>query len=300
MFPPFLIPALVAYFLLALAGLLDKILLNTVIVSPRAYAFYIGALSLLAVVILPFDVVSIPQATILLAALASGLTGVYALWAFFGALKAHEASRVITAVGALVPIFTLLLGILFLNEQWRFSQLLAFALLVLGGALVSYEESVGRLYTPELFNHAVRAAALFAVSFTLLRFVFLSGAFFDGFFWTRMGNVLGALTIIVIPENFRRILWATKKAPKKGFPFFLLNQVLGGAGAVLQNYSVFLGSAALVGALQGVQYALLLLLVVLLSRYFPQLKEEFSRRAVLQKGLAVVAIIVGLAVLAVE
>lgn len=297
MLPAFFIPAVVAYFLLAVVGLVDKILLRTAIVSPRAYAFYVGALSGLAIVLLPFGLVVVPELRVLLVAFASGVAGVYALWAFYSALKGSEASRVITAIGALVPIFTLFFSIIFLDEQWQLNQFLAFTLLVLGGVLISYEENVEKPYTFELFRHAVRAALLFATSFTLLRFVFLSEPFFSGFFWTRMGSVLGALSMIVVPENFRRIFQATRGMPKRTPRTFLLNQVMGGAGAIFQNYAVFLGSAALVGALQGVQYVFLLLLVVLLSRYFPQLKEEFSRRAVVQKVLAIAMVVVGLVIL---
>lgn len=299
MVPAFFIPALAAYFLLALVGLIDKVLLQTAIVSPRAYAFYVGALSVLAAFLLPFGVVSIPPLRILLTALVSGVASVYALWAFYEALKSHEASRVIITIGALVPIFTLLFSIIFLNERFKFGQLLAFGLLVLGGVLISYEENVRKPYTLELFRHAARAAVLFAVSFTLLRFVFLFEPFLNGLFWTRMGGVLGALTVVVVPENFRRIYWATKKAPKTAPLPFLANQAMGGAGAILQNYAVFLASAALVGALQGVQYAFLLILIVLLSRRFPQLKEELSRRAIIQKVLAIIFIGVGLVILAV-
>lgn len=298
MIPAFLIPALAAYFLLALVGLIDKILLQTAIVSPRAYAFYVGALSVLAVILLPFGVVTAPDLRILLTALVSGVASVYALWAFYEALKSHEASRVIITVGALVPIFTLLFSVIFLNERLKISQLSAFALLVSGGVLISYEENVRKPYTLELFRHAARAAVLFAVSFTLLRFVFLFEPFLNGLFWTRIGGVLGALTVIAVPENLRRIYWATKKAPKTAPLPFLVNQAMGGVGAILQNYAVFLGSAVLVGALQGVQYAFLLILLVPLSHYFPQLREEFSRRALIQKVLAIVLIGVGLVVLA--
>jgi drug/metabolite transporter (DMT)-like permease len=297
MLPAFIIPALAAYFLLAVVGLMDKVLLKTAIVSPRAYAFYVGALSSAAVVLLPFGVVELADFCVLLAALASGVASVYALWAFYSALKVYEASRVITAVGALVPIFTLIFSVIFLDEQWGFSQLVAFALLVLGGVLISREGTVQKSYTFELLWYAVWAAVLFAVSFTVLRFVYLSETFFTGFFWTRMGGVLGALTIIAVPENFKRIFWATKRAPKSTPLRFIFNQVTAGAGAILQSYAIFLGSAALVGALQGVQYAFLLILVISLSRYFPQIKEEFSRRAIIQKVSAIVLIAIGLVTL---
>ncbi|GMR18922.1 MAG: hypothetical protein BMS9Abin34_044 [Patescibacteria group bacterium] len=299
MLPAFFIPAVAAYFLLALAGLIDKVLLKTAIISPRAYAFYVGILSAGVLVLLPFGVVEMPTLRIGFFALISGVAGVYALWAFYGALKAHEASRVITTVGALVPIFTLLLSVPLLNESLSFPQLLAFGLLVLGGVLISYRENVKRSYTLSLFNHAATAAVLFAISFTFLRLIFLSEPFWNGLFWARIGGVFGALTIVAVPENFRRIYWATKKAPRTAPIPFVLNQALGGGGAVLQNYAIFLGSAALVGALQGVQYVFVLILIVLLARRLPQLREQFGSREKVKKILATVLVAAGLYLLAV-
>ncbi|MDP1710621.1 MAG: EamA family transporter, partial [candidate division WWE3 bacterium] len=272
MLPAYFVPALVAYIFLALAGLIDKVLLRTTIISPRAYAFYVGLLSIGVLVLLPFGVVSTPNVRILVTALASGICGVYGLWAFYSALKEHEASRVITSTGALIPIFTLALSVVILNEQFNLSQLFAFTLLILGGVTISYRENVKKPYTFELFSQAARAALFLAISFVLLRFVFLFEPFLNGLFWTRLGGFLGSLTIVAVPENLRRIYWATKKAPKTAPAPFILNQILGGAGGFLQNYAVFLGSAALVGAIQGVQYAFLLILVVFLAKKFPQLR----------------------------
>lgn len=296
----FLLPALAAYFLLALAGLIDKVLLRTTMISPRAYAFYVGILSTLVLVLLPFGVVSTPDPRIIGAALASGGAGVYGLWAFYSALKEHEASRVITSTGALVPIFTLLFSVVILDEKFEFIQLLAFALLILGGVIVSYRENVKRPYTFDLLGHAARAALFLAVSFVLLRFVFLFEPFLNGLFWTRLGGILGALTIAAVPENLRRIYWATKKAPRSAPIPFILNQMLGGAGGLLQNYAIFLGSAALVGAVQGVQYVFLLILVVILAKRFPQLQEKLGAREWFQKGIAVGAVALGLYLLSIR
>jgi len=298
--PTYLIPALVAYFFLATAGLIDKVLLQTTIISPRAYAFYVGILSVLAIALLPLGVVSVPDFRILLVALVSGVAGVYALWAFYSALKEHEASRVITTVGALVPIFTLILSLLFLDEILGPFQLLGFFVLLLGGIVISLRENVRKRYTFALFHQAAQAAVLFAISLAALRFVFLSEPFLNGLFWTRLGGVVGALSIVAVPENFRRIYWATKKAPKATPLPFLLNQGLGGLGGFLQNYAVSLGSAALVGAIQGVQYAFLFILALIFSRNWPQLRERTTRRGLLIKSGAIVVIALGLYLLTIK
>jgi len=292
--PTYLALALAAYFFLAVTGLIDKVLLQTTIVSPRAYAFYVGLLSVLAIFLLPFGVVSVPDRRTILAAAVSGIAGVYALWAFYSALKEHEASRVITTVGALIPIFTLALSVIFLDEFLGIFQLLGFFTLLLGGIAVSLRENVKKTYTLALFNQAAQSAILFAVSLTFMRFVFLYETFLNGLFWVRLGGLIGALSIIAVPENFRRIYWATKKAPKAASVPFLLNQGLGGLGGLLQNYAVSLGSAALVGAIQGVQYAFLFVLALFFSRYFPQLRERIRSREAVKKMVAIVVIGFGL------
>jgi hypothetical protein len=89
-----------------------------------------------------------------------------------------------------------------------------------------------------------------------------------------------------------------KKAPKKAPLPFLANQVFGSGGAFLQNFAISLGSATLVGALQGVEFAFLLMMTILLARYLPQLREDFSRQVAIQKVLATIIVAMGLVILA--
>jgi hypothetical protein len=92
-----------------------------------------------------------------------------------------------------------------------------------------------------------------------------------------------------ITRNFK------KSSPSKNKYLVIFNQVIGSIGFVLQSYAVFLGSVALVNALQGVQYALLLIISAGLALLAPKLlKETFSWRIVLQKLLAVLVIALGL------
>ncbi|OGC55980.1 hypothetical protein A2797_01265 [candidate division WWE3 bacterium RIFCSPHIGHO2_01_FULL_48_15] len=296
--PVYLLAAVASYFLLALAGLVDKILLKTTIVSPRAYAFFVGILGILALVFIPFGVSWPLQPRFLVAALASGVTSVYALWSFYSALKDFDPSRAITTVGALIPVFTLIFSIVLFAETHVPVHFLAIFLLVLGGVLISIRENVLGSYSFELFRHAVLAASLFAFSLALLRFVFINETFINGLFWSRIGTVLGAVSILVVPENFRRIWWAAKKAPPIAPIPFLLNQGLGGTGALLQTFAISLGSATLVSALQGIQYAFIFVLLFFLAPYFPALGERFDPRENLAKAVAIVAISTGLYILA--
>jgi len=72
-----------------------------------------------------------------------------------------------------------------------------------------------------------------------------------------------------------------------------------GAGAsILQNWAIFLAPlvyVAIINALQGINYAFLLVFIIFLSLKFPQiLKEEISKKILLQKIIAILLISAGL------
>jgi hypothetical protein len=86
-----------------------------------------------------------------------------------------------------------------------------------------------------------------------------------------------------------------KKEPNKNKFLVVFNQVIGSTGFLLQNYAIFLGSVVLVNALQGAQYAFILIISTILALIRPKLlKETFSLRILTQKVLAVIFIAVGL------
>ena len=91
-------------------------------------------------------------------------------------------------------------------------------------------------------------------------------------------------------------------ARKKTTVVFLLNQGAGAGGNILQNWAIALAPlayVAFINALQGVQYAFLLILTIFFSLKLPRLfKEEISREIIFQKIIAILIIGGGLAILA--
>ena len=99
----------------------------------------------------------------------------------------------------------------------------------------------------------------------------------------------------VRPEVSREIFSGFEHMKKKGRLIFLGNQFIAAIGFLLQNYAVSLASVALVSALQGVEYAFLLILGGILTLFYPQaVKENISRAVIIQKIIAIVLIGVGL------
>lgn len=289
-----IIIVLVGHFLNALAFLMDKFLLTKKIPSPFVYAFFIGILGILALALIPFGF-TVPSALEIIRALVAGFTFIVALIFFFAGLKENEASRVVPLTGGLVPAFTFILAYFLLAERLGQTEVIAFALLLAGSVLISIERN-GRRGSNLGYLYAVIAALAFAVSFVITKQVFIEQSFVSGFIWSRIGGFLAAMMILLIPSQRYAIFnQPRQKNQGKTAALFFTGQAAGALGFVLVNYAISLTSVSLVNAMQGVQYAFLLIMVLLLSRKFPQiLSEKLSGMALAQKVIAIILISVGI------
>ncbi|MBI4276244.1 DMT family transporter, partial [Candidatus Uhrbacteria bacterium] len=259
----------VAHLMNAGAFLVDKFLLARAVPKPVVYAFWIGVLGLLALLLLPFGF-AIPTPAVFGLALLAGCTFEIALVFFFIALRYLDASRVIPVVGGLQPILIFAFAYTFLQERLSQTEVAAFALLVLGSILISYENGKRSIAATTRARRgwyaAVGAALFFSISFTVTKSVFDATIFFSGLAWIRVGAFLTVILFLLYAPWRRDIL------EKQDFPsgalrmLFVVGQVGGALASVLLQYAVKLATPTLVSAMQGLQYAFLFVLAVVLGR----------------------------------
>ncbi len=305
-----IILSLSSYFLAAISGVIDKILLSGPIPKPKVYAFYIGVLgTIVGLILIPFGF-QLPETPIILLALLSGGIWIPGVIGLFEGLRKHEASRIIPATGALVPCFVFAFNYIFskfANEPvsgLSKIKLLAFFLLLLGSVLISYERK--KKITKESLKIAIVSAILFALSFVCVKYVFLSQPFISGFIWTRLGGFLGAFALFftkdVQEELFSKLRKKATPKPlfyrKKVALLFLSNQAIGGASGLFQTLAIYFSPKAylpFVNALEGTKYVFLFLFTLILSFRFPKiLLEATEKQVILQKLFAILLIIAGL------
>src|SRR3989338_8101549 len=165
-----LFAVIIGHLLNALSFVLDKMLLSKSISNPFAFTFYVGVLGTLVVVLIPFVDFFVPDATALGVDIVAGAAFSVALLFFFLALKSAEASRIVPFIGGAVPVFTLVLEVIFLDAQFSPNQLLAFAVLVCGTVLIAIDRDqprAARRLARRTWVYGVVAAAAFAVSFVI-------------------------------------------------------------------------------------------------------------------------------------
>lgn len=288
---------LVGHLANALAFIIDKILLTKSIPNPIAYTFFISLLGLLVIVFIPFGV-TIPAANKILISLTAGALFAVSLLFFFEALRREETSRVIPFVGGTQPVVIFVLSGLFLAEKLSQLQIVALALLILGTITISVNLKKFLSFSIKGFMFAILASLFFAATFTLSKYIYNDIGFINGFFWSRWGAALLALTFLLFPKTRQQIFASTDKTNKGTGLLFLAGQGLGALGAILLNFAISLASPTLVQAMQGIQYAFLFVLVIIFSQKFPQVLEEKLNPALfLQKILAIVLVIGGLAII---
>ncbi|MFA4998710.1 MAG: hypothetical protein WC514_01700, partial [Candidatus Paceibacterota bacterium] len=259
----------------------------------KTYSFYVGILGAIVIILIPFGFFFPPLSQIFLA-FSAGALFVLALYLYYSLVKEFEVSRIAPAIGGLVPIISLLLIFLFSQGQEVVSlkNIVSFSLLIFGSVLIVIEKSKNIFGKSLIFS--LGAAFYFALYFVLAKFVYTHLGFINGFIWIRIGGFLMALFFLFSKEVRSQIFIKPKPSGLKTTAIFLGNQIVGGLGSFLQNWAIALTPlvfVAFINALQGLQYVFLLFFTVLFSFKLPSiLKEEFSRKIIIQKIVAILLI----------
>ncbi len=292
---------IIANFCNAGAQFLDKLLISKSFPRPAVLTFWTAIANLFGLVfVFSKDFNWWPAWSELWTALLSGAVFTIALQFFYMGMKKGEASHIAPLTGGLVPVFSILFSYLFFSELLTSGQLIAVFLLSAGALLIASEKSdehdgwhIGVLW-------AFLAGLFFALSYALLRFVYLQETFATGFAWARIGSALAVLPLLFLPGLWRDLSKKQGvKIDKKGFALLGLNKGLAGAYALLIGYAISLQSATLVNALAGAQYAILFVLVIVFTYKFPKiLKEKFTKSEISLQIFSLLIIVAGLALLA--
>ncbi|MCW9054701.1 MAG: hypothetical protein OQJ98_01845 [Candidatus Pacebacteria bacterium] len=303
----------VAQFLNAIVAVIDKYIVTARVVhKPITYAFYVSILSVFAIFVfffswveIPLDGVSIPSIEnvgfpnieILLLSVIAGFAFFGSLVALFTALRDADTSDVIPVVGAFSAIGSFVLSFYFLEFSLTHNFLWGFALLVIGTLLIS----LFRFLKAQTLLVAIVSGLLFATHFVCLKVLFGYTHFDNAFFWSRVGIVIPALLVFVLPWiqiHPKKKAMSAEVPRKNAIAIILGNKLLAGIASIMILKSIELGEVSIVQALGGLQFVFLLMFAVISGKSLPQAcGERCSRYDVWQKIISVSIITAGFFVL---
>jgi drug/metabolite transporter (DMT)-like permease len=274
----FIFAALGSYFLGALTIILDKFLLGSKRIStPAVYSFYIAIFGLFVLFFIPFAGFSVPSSWQIFLSLLGGVFFSYGILALYFAIQKSEASRVSPIVGAIIPVATYFLSLIFSSEKLILIQIIGVALLIFGGLLISFDLplKINKKKFFAGFYASILAGLLLALSYFVFKFVYNEQTFFNGFIWTRLGCFLAVLSYFFVPKWRKEIfksLKEFKKPKKKEYQtggLFVGNKILGGTSSILLNVAIAMGSVTIVNSLVSAQYVFVLALAYFAHKKYP-------------------------------
>lgn len=274
--------------------LIDKYIVTSKDVSrPSVYAFYVGIISGIVLVLLPFGVIHVPSPFIIGFSLLIGFSFIGSILLLYSALKIASATDVVPWLAAISTITTFVLGFVILKESLPESFPSALFLFVVGMLLVGHFR-----FNAKSFSMIVFSGLLFGFSAVLLKILFNHTSFADGFFWSRMGNVIGAVALLAWPACRQGVFGGSKSVTKKTTSLILLNRVLGGIAFLSTLYAIRIGSVSIVNSLNSLQFLFVFVFIFLLrNKMKEQFDHEFRPGHVAHKILAMVFIASGFFVL---
>lgn len=278
--------AITAYALNAVAFVIDKHLLSVPILRPISYAFWVGLLSLAAILVVPFGVHWVGFYYFLIA-FASGAAFFFALVFLYKAIKKTDISVASTKVGILGVIFTYIFSVLILGDYFSNRSIVALGLMVVG---IFFLGKAGK----GIWREALISGAVFGLSTVLLKLAFNQSTFLNGFFWTRMGLVGMALFTLTHPTARKEIFSALRESSHSSRFIFFVNKIIAGIGFALLYVAIKLGNVSIVNALLGVQFVFIFLLAVIFRNKISGISENVKGMVLFEKVAGIILICVGL------
>lgn len=297
--------ALGGYFFLAVSAVFDKFLLADRIKAPSVYAFFVALFSLFSLFFTPFGFEFFGWRLTGIFFL-SGILFLYGLVAFYIAVKESEVSRIAPLVGtvvSLVAFITVFFPLTGGRTEFDLLHALSLVLLIGGGLLISFDLPLHKgEHIPKM---VVLAGLATGLSILLLKYGYTQANFVSGLIWSRLGILIGGLTLLLIPlyrkEIFTEISHMSRHSTRAASTgtLFVINKTSGGIAAFLIAYATSLGPVSSVQALSGMQYVFILLLTLPLALRFPKIfGETLFFWDWFQKVCAVILIGIGLWLLA--
>ena len=298
-----LIIALLSYLILAVVFLADKYLLTNGIPNPKLFAFYSGLSGFFLILLIPFIEFEIFSFPYIILSILSGASFFMALFLFYRTLKLFEVSRVVPAVGALIPLFSLALAVIFSQGQefLKTNEIVSLSFLIVGSFLINYE-SQKKISKKSLIFSSL-ASFFFSLHFISAKYIYINYSFLSSLIWINSGGFLMALIFFLIFKDIKKELFVKKEVfNKKTIFIFIGSKILSGIGGLLQKFAIFLApsltAVAIINGLQGIQYGFLLVIAVFLSLKYPKiLKEEVSKKVIIQKAFSILLIVAGLIII---
>ena len=270
-----LLPALIAPAVYAATVFVDKYVVEHKVKDVRGIPIFsaiaAGTFGIVLWFILGRPILSLNNTTLLML---SGLSSISALAFYFYALSKSHASY-INAVFQMIPVFLLIMALVFLGEHLAVIQVIGFFVILAAVLGLSAEKGSTRFRLNKAFWAMVASDLLFATASILIKFSTNLTDFGSILIYEALGLGFGGIILFTCVPMIRNAFLTTFKStgkPTMGIMFF--NEGLFIVAKALSFLAIVLGPVSLVGVLGGTQVFYGLVYGVVLTLLWPRLFHE--------------------------
>ena len=284
--------AIVAHGLIGISLVWDKVLLkHPGTQNLFSYVFWLGAMSVFGVCLVPFGYNS-PSFHLAGLAFLAGVIHLAGVFFYYAALKRGEASETLAVMGGFSPVATAAIGYGLLSRQLTGHDLIGFLLMTAGGFFMFFAE---KLPLKRLLPAVLLGAGLLGLVNVLEKIVYDQTNFVSGYVWFTIGTFAASLGILIRPSWRQQIFSESGQDDPRNRFWYFVNRFLSGVGSFLIFYAVSLAHPAMVDAISGVRYIIIFCGVYLLTKFRPALlKERFQGWPLFTKAVATCLVVAGL------
>ena len=291
--------AIISFFLLAIAAIIDKFLLTKSRIVPISYAFHISVIGgVISSLLIFFEKDFYFPKEHLSILLIGGVSIYFAIYLLFKAVAKSEISKVNPLIVSITPLIIFVFSYLLSLKTVTFYQFIGILLIVIGSYLLSQVGHAKTKIKPKVWLFIIGAGLMFAISNSFNKLAYNEMSFLTAFIYLRWFSLLGAIIFTFIVGGWKKIINLKEKdesKTKQRWLAFALGQVAGGLGIILMQYAIAIANVILVTALNGVQFLFIIVIVYLLSKFKPEIyRENISTRYILPKLMYSILLFLGI------
>lgn len=222
-----------------------------------------------------------------------GVMPVIAFWFYTKALLVEEISR-ITPLFQFIPIFVVVLSVLFLGEILSIQRYFGIALIVVTSLLISYRKTDNGNSLSSAFKLMIPFTAILAVYTVLNKYLLGYLDFWSVFFWMMIGSWFGVVLMLGFSTPREEFVSTVSHLGKRTFLIVFFGEGTYILGTIFSLIATSMGYVSLISALAGLQHFFVFVYVLLLSLFVPRiLKEEMNKPVIALKIIAITLMFVG-------
>jgi len=224
----------------------------------------------------------------------SGMLITCSYWFYGKALEKGDASSLVILF-KLIPVFTLIIGFLFLGQVISQKDLFAFFIILIGAVVVSLESKNKRLLM-DGFKFIIISIIIWAFTFSLSDYALTKLEYWDFITLYILGaSIIGPL-LLLFPFMRKEIIEGIKTATVSKYGWFLANDAADFSGHMIINKALAIApSVGLVTVIMQVQSFYAILMGVFLTAFFPNIiKENISGTVLAKKTIGAVIMFSGI------